>query len=282
MKARTLAVVILAAVALLALPVVARAADVEMTFYGNQHFKFVTPGGKVILINPWVTGNPDWPKDMKLEDIKKADVIFVSSGHGDDMGQADQIAKQSGATIVTPAELGGYFQQVGVPASQIFGSGAGGQGTIAGVKYQIVHTFHGTGYTLPNNPVRQYGGINSGYILTFENGVRVYFASSSPLTLEFQLFGSRYKPHVALLPVGGRFQMHPDDAAYAARLLMTDNPNLMTLVPQHHRINAPSPGGPGANPEAFEAEVKKLGLPLQVLNPKIGQTFTISSTGEVK
>ena len=100
--------------------------------------------------------------------------------------------------------------------------------------------------------------------------------------MEFQLFGSRYKPHVAILPVGGRYQMHPDDAAHAAKLLMTDNPGLKTLVPQHHWLSTPSPGGPGANPEAFDAEVKKLGLPLKVLNPKIGQAYTISSTGEVK
>ena len=54
--------------------------------------------------------------------------------------------------------------------------------------------------------------------------------------MDFQLFGMRYKPHVALLPVGGRYQMHPDDAAYAAKLLTTENPNLKTVVPQHHRI----------------------------------------------
>ncbi len=165
---------------------------------------------------------------------------------------------------------------------QIFISAPGGQGTIAGIKYQIVHTFHGTGYRLANNPLRQYGGINAGYILTFENGLKVYFASSSPLTMEFQLFGSRYKPHVALLPIGGRFMMHPDDAAYAAKLIMTDNPNLKTLVPQHHRINAPSPGGSGANPEAFTAEVKKLELPLRVLSPVIGQAYKLSRTGEAK
>jgi len=260
----------------------ALAADVAMTFYGNQHFKFVTPAGKTILVNPWVKGNPDWPKDMPLEDIKRVDAIFVSGGHGDDMGQADEIAKQSGATIITPAELGGYFLQVGVPAPQVFGVSAGGQGAIAEVRYHVVHTHHGTGYTLPNNPIRQYGGINAGYFLTFENGLRVYFASSASLTLDFQLFGSRYKPHVALLPVGGRFQMHPDDAAFAAKLLTTDNPNLKTVLPQHHRLNARSPGGPGATPEAFEAEVQKLGLALKVLNPKIGQTYTIASTGEIR
>lgn len=54
-----------------------------MTFYGNQHFKFVTPGGKIILIDPWVKGNPDWPQDLRLEELKKVDAIFVSVGHGD-------------------------------------------------------------------------------------------------------------------------------------------------------------------------------------------------------
>jgi L-ascorbate metabolism protein UlaG (beta-lactamase superfamily) len=273
---------VLVALTLLGLAGAAAAQEVEMTFYGNQHFKFVTPGGKTILINPWVKGNPDWPQDMKLEELLKVDAIFVSGGHGDDMGNADEIAKQSKATIVTPAELGTYFQLAGVPPAQIFGSAPGGQGEIAGVKYQIVHTHHGTVYTLPQQPMRQYGGVNSGYILTFENGVKVYFASSSPLTMEFQLFGSRYKPHVALLPIGGRFQMHPDDAAYAAKLLTTENPNLKTLVPQHHRVKTPSPGGPGATPEVFDGEVKKLGLPLTVLNPKIGQAYKISSTGEIK
>jgi L-ascorbate metabolism protein UlaG (beta-lactamase superfamily) len=273
---------VLVSVVLLGLASVAVAQEVEMTFYGNQHFKFVTPGGKTILINPWVKGNPDWPQDMKLEELLKVDAIFVSGGHGDDMGNADEIAKQSKATIVTPAELGTYFQLAGVPPAQIFGSAPGGQGEIAGVKYQIVHTHHGTGYTLPQQPMRQYGGVNSGYILTFENGVKVYFASSSPLTIEFQLFGSRYKPHVALLPIGGRFQMHPDDAAFAAKLLTTENPNLKTVVPQHHRIKGPSPGGPGATPEAFDAEVKKLGLPVTVLNPKVGQAYKISSNGEIK
>ncbi len=57
---------------------------------------------------------------------------------------------------------------------------------------------------------------------------------------------------------------------------------MKTLVPQHHWINRPSPGGPGATPEAFDAEGKKLGLPLKVLNPKIGQTYKISGTGEMK
>jgi L-ascorbate metabolism protein UlaG (beta-lactamase superfamily) len=279
---RSWTVRILVALGLVGLSSAAFAADVEMTFYGNQHFKFVTPSGKTVLVNPWVKGNPDFPQDMKLEEIRKVDAIFVSGGHGDDMGNADEIAKQSGATIVTPAELGTYFQLAGVPPAQIFASAAGGQGELAGVKFQIVHTHHGTGYTIPAQPIRQYGGVNSGYILTFENGVKVYFASSSPLTIEFQLFGTRYKPHVALLPIGGRFQMHPDDAAYAAKLLTTENPNLKTVVPQHHRINQPSPGGPGATPEAFDAEVKKLGLPVTVLNPKIGQTYKISSNGEIK
>jgi hypothetical protein len=77
MSSRTIRV--LATLAFFGLASAAVAQDVEMTFYGNQHFKFVTPGGKTILINPWVKGNPDWPQDMKLEELRKIDAITTGT-----------------------------------------------------------------------------------------------------------------------------------------------------------------------------------------------------------
>ncbi len=99
-------------------------------------------------------------------------------------------------------------------------------------------------------------------------------AGSTGLSMELQLFGMRFQPHVALVPIAGRFMMHPDDAAFATKLLMTDNPNLKTVVPQHHRIKG-RPGWMGT-PDQFEAEVKKLGLNVNVLSPVIGKTYTLS------
>jgi len=95
---------------LMTLVVAAPAAAVEMTFYGNQHFKFVSDEGKVILINPWVKGNKD--ATMTLDSYKDGDVdlILTTAGHGDDQGNAVEIAARTGATIFTVAELGGWMQ----------------------------------------------------------------------------------------------------------------------------------------------------------------------------
>ncbi len=89
---------------LLSLVIAAPASAVEMTFYGNQHFKFVSYEGKVILINPWVKGNKDAP--MTLDSYKKGDVdlILTTSGHGDDQGNAVEIAAKTGARIFTVAD----------------------------------------------------------------------------------------------------------------------------------------------------------------------------------
>ncbi len=99
-------------------------------------------------------------------------------------------------------------------------------------------------------------------------------AGSTGLTLDLQLFGMRYQPHVVMVPIAGRYMMHPDDAAFATKLLMTDNPNLKTAIPQHFRIEG-KPGWMGT-PDEYEAEVKKLGLEVTVLKPEIGKTYTLT------
>ncbi len=111
-------------------------------------------------------------------------------------------------------------------------------------------------------------------MITFEDGLTVLMAGSTGLTMDLQLFGMRFQPHVALLPVMGRLMMNPDDAAFAAKLLMTDNANLKTVVPQHtrHKAQAPWMG----TQDQFEAEVKKLGLALDVLKPEIGKAYTLT------
>ncbi len=83
----------------------------------------------------------------------------------------------------------------------------------------------------------------------------------------------RYQPHVVMVPIAGRFMMHPDDAAFATKLLMTDNPNLKTAIPQHHRFKG-RPGWMGT-PEEYEAEIRKLGLKVEVLSPEIGKVYTL-------
>ncbi|MCZ6466867.1 MAG: MBL fold metallo-hydrolase [Alphaproteobacteria bacterium] len=267
-------------VGLLALVIAAPASAVEMTFYGNQHFKFVSDEGKVILINPWVKGNKDAP--MTLDSYKKGDVdlILATSGHGDDLGNAVEIAARTGATIFTVAELGSWMQsqieKYGGTKKQIYRGAISGRYKVGNVTVQLIQAAHGTGIKPGNkdHPAPYYGGPASGSVITFENGLTVLMAGSTGLSMEFQLFGMRFKPHVALVPIAGRFMMHPDDAAFATKLLMTDNPNLKTVVPQHHRVKGRPPWM--GTPAEFEAEIKKLGLNVNVLSPVVGKAYTLS------
>ncbi len=253
---------------------------VEMTFYGNQHFRFVSDAGKVILINPWIKGNKDAPFGIDHYKKGEVDLILTTSGHGDDQGNAVEIAANTGATIFTVAELGAWMSHqiegFGGSKKQIYGGNIGGRYKVGDVTVQLIQSDHGTGISPKEKGFqgRHYGGPASGALITFESGLKVLMAGSTALSMNLQLFGMRFQPHVALIPIAGRYMMHPDDAAFAAKLLMTDNPNLKTVVPQHQRIKG-HPSWMGT-PAEFEAEVKKLGLNLTVLTPEVGKAYTLT------
>ncbi|MEE9276537.1 MAG: MBL fold metallo-hydrolase, partial [bacterium] len=217
---------------------------------------------------------------FKVDHYKKGevDLILATAGHGDDQGQTVEIAARTGAKVFVVAELGkwmqGQIKKFGGSPKQIYRASLGGRYKVGGVTVQIVLSQHGSGIGSKKAPAPLYGGPAAGFFITFENGLRVYMAGSTALTMDIQLFGMRYKPHVAMLPVLGRFMMHPDDAAFAAKLLMTDNPNLKTVIPQHTRFKKRYKWM--GTPEQFETEVKKLNLPLTVLKPEIGETYTLT------
>ena len=200
----------------------ASAAEVKATFYGNQHFRFVSTEGTVILLNPWIKGNAD--ATVKVEDFNKGDVdaILVTSGHGDDMGQAAEIAARTGATVIAAGELGGFIAQrvkaLGGNPKQVWGAAISGRKKVGNVTIQLLQADHGTGYKMKGAKVRQYGGPALGFLMTFENGLKVLMAGSTGLSMELQLFGMRYQPHVVMVPMAGRYMMHPDDAAFATTL----------------------------------------------------------------
>jgi len=257
----------------------ARAAEVEMTFYGNQHFRLVSPGGKVILINPWIKGNKDAGMDVAFYKKGEVDLILATAGHGDDMGQTVEIAANTGATVFVVSELGswmeGQIEKLGGSKKQIIRGAISGRYKLGDITVQILLSQHGSGITGPKGtPARLYGGPAAGFLITFENGLKLLMAGSTGLTMDLQLYGMRYQPHVAMVPIMGRFMMHPDDAAYATKLLMTDNPNLKTVIPQHFRVKGRPPWA--GTPDQFEEEVKKLGLDVNVLKPQPGKPYQLT------
>ena len=254
-----LAVVIM----LLPVGVQAQTGPVKMEWLSWSIFRFTSPAGKVVLTNPYVT-NPDSP--VKVPDFPKVDVILVADGHTDEVGSTDEIAIKTGAKIVTTWEMWfTWFEPRKVPAAQLLRSNPGELNRIDGVTIRNVNSVHGSG-----TPDKAYGGAAMGFMIHFENGLTVYFAGSTALTMDMQLWGMLYKPDVAILPLLSRSD--PKDIVHMVRLLRTENPNLKTIIPHHHRLKI-GPGEP--TPADMERAIKDAGLPVTVLNPELGKVYEL-------
>lgn len=242
----------------------AQSAPVKMEWFSWSIFRFTSPGGKVILTNPFVT-NLDSP--IKVADLSKVDLILVADGHGDEVGSADEIAIRTGAKIITTGEMiRAYFEPRRVPAAQLLRGNPGDWQKLDGITVRSVNSVHGSG-----TRDAAYGGPALGFVIHFENGLTVYFAGSTALTLDMQLWGSLYKPDVAILPLSGR--RDAQDIVSMVRLLRTENSNLKTIIPHHHRLK-PGPGEP--TPADMENVLKGAGLPVRVLNPELGKAYELA------
>ena len=266
-KPRATWIVMVLLVALAMWPAGARAQSgaVKMEWLSWSIFRFTSPGGKVVVTNPFVT-NPDSP--VKVADFPKVDIIVVADGHPDEVGSTAEIALQTGAKIVSTFEMfGGYFEPRKVPVAQVLRGNPGDWNKFDGVTIRNVNAVHGSGH--PGDKI--YGGSAMGFMITFENGLTVYFAGSTALTLDMQLWGSLYKPDVAILPLsGGR---DPQDIVHMVRFLQTDNPNLKTIIPHHHRLKPP-PGAP--TPADMENALRAAGVGVRVLSPELSKVYELT------
>ena len=242
----------------------AQSGPVKMEWLSWSIFRFTSPTGKVIVTNPFVT-NPDSP--VKVADFPKVDVIVVADGHRDEVGSTDEIAIKTGAKIITPFEMWTvYFEPRKVPEAQLHRSNPGDWFRLDGLTIRNVNAVHGSGTVDKLN-----GGPAMGFMIHFENGLTVYFSGSTALTMDMQLWGMLYKPDVAILPLSNN--RDPQDIVHMVRLLRTENPNLKTIIPHHHRIQPP-PGAP--TPAAMEAALKTAGLPVTVLNPDLSKVYELT------
>jgi L-ascorbate metabolism protein UlaG (beta-lactamase superfamily) len=174
---------------------------------------------------------------------------------------------------VTTFELGNWMVSRGVDPAKLLRGQPGSRFEVEGIKIQVVNSVHGSGASIGPGPA-VYGGPAMGFIVTMENGVSVYHAMSTALTMDLQLYGRLYKPHVALLPIGS--SMYPEEAAIATEFLMTDNPNLHSVFPTHHASFIPVERlGPAFVKAVQSRRVRREVAPF---DPKPGQVFLVNST----
>ncbi|MCP4148023.1 MAG: metal-dependent hydrolase [bacterium] len=183
----------------------------KVTWIGHSALKL--EGSKTVFIDPFLTGNP--VAKTSLDDVKQADVVVVTHDHGDHIGDAFAICKNTGATLVSIFEIAEAATKEGLKAEMM---NVGGTITLDGVTVSIVPAIH----------TANLGGTATGTVVEME-GKKVYHAGDTGLTMEMQLIGEMYTPDVAFLPIDGRFNMTPRLAAKAVELL-----KIPKVVPFHY------------------------------------------------
>lgn len=196
---------------------------VKITFLGQSAFRLVSPQGVIIYIDPFLKNNPKTPADQK--EVDRADLILLTHGHGDHLGDTVSIAQKTNASVVAMNELGIYLTQKGVKNAVRMNKG--GNITVKGIRITLVNAEHSSSVTGEGKVI--YTGEPAGFIVRFENGFTVYHAGDTAVMADMKIFGDLYKPNLAFLPIGSHFTMDPREAAYACQLLRPQY-----VVPMHY------------------------------------------------
>ncbi len=230
--------------------------DVKLTWLGHATFRIETPGGKTVLVDPWVMGNPACPANEKQ--LKKVDVMLCTHGHFDHIGDAVQIAKRHNPVVVGIFELCHWMEKKG--AQQIAPMNKGGSQTVGDIRVTMVHADHSCGIQDDDGEI-VYGGEACGYVIEFENELKIYHAGDTNVFGDMQIIRELYGPEIALLPIGDLFTMSPREATYACQLLRP-----RTVIPMHFGTFPPLTGTP--------RELKKLvaDIAVEVVEMSPGQT----------
>lgn len=207
-------------------PGAAKEGKVKVTWLGHAAFRIVSPGGKIIYIDPWLE-NPKAPPEVKK--VEKADLILLTHGHFDHVGAAIEIAKKTGAKIAAIYELGDYVVSQGVPEGRVIEMNKGGTVAPWGdstVRVTMVHADHSSGTKADEGMV--YTGEPVGYKVTVESGFTFYHSGDTALFSDMKLIGEGRRIDLALLPIGGHYTMGPEDAARAVEFLRAK-----AVIPMH-------------------------------------------------
>ena len=233
-------------------------------------FKITSAGGKVILVDPFLTKNPKTPPEHKdLAALGKVDLVLVTHAHGDHVGDGPALAKLHKAPLYGPAGLNDTLVALGELPQELsprFNKGGVIQPLGDSIKITMTRAEHSSEYRWTNPQTGRQeihvGGEPAGFIIELENGFKIYHMGDTGLFGDLRLIAGYYRPDLVLIPIGGHFVMDPKDAAYATREYLKPR----YVIPIHYGTNPMLTGTP-------EEYVEALGeLPTEVLRLKPGET----------
>jgi L-ascorbate metabolism protein UlaG (beta-lactamase superfamily) len=229
----------------------------KITWLGHSTFRLTTPSGKVLLIDPFLDGNPLCPESEKKQ--PRVDAILLSHGHGDHVGDTLELARQHKCAVVAIYELGRWLESKGV--ANVVAMGKGGTAKVADAEVTLTHAFHSN--SVDDGGKRIYAGEPAGLIVSLPGGLVLYHAGDTCVFGDMKLIAEIYKPDVACLPIGDFYTMGPREAAMAVRLL-----GVKHVLPMHYGTFPPLTGRP-----AQLRELTKDVTGLEIHEPRPGETL---------
>ena len=191
--------------------------DTSFTWLGHAAVEVITPGSKTILFDPWLT-NPMSPRGA--DSVQRLDLLLVTHGHGDHMGEAVSLAARLRPAWPCIHEMSLWLaRRLPGGSDQVTGMNKGGTLEAAGLKVSMVPAEHSAGDWNASNEATLYLGEPAGFVVELENGFRIYHAGDTAVFGDMRLIRELFRPDLAMLPIGGHFTMDPAGAALAAELL---------------------------------------------------------------
>lgn len=214
-------------------------AGIELTWLGHSTFLVKTPGGKSVLIDPWVASNPMCPESQKQ--LASLDTMLLTHAHFDHIADAVTLGKQHRPVVVGIFELCAWLERKGIERCQPMNKG--GTQVAGDIRVTMVHADHSCGITDGDQIL--YGGEAAGYVVEFAHGYRLYHAGDTAVFGDMRIIAELYRPDLILLPIGDLYTMSPREAAYACRLL-----HARRVIPMHYGTFPSLTGTPAALREA--------------------------------
>ena len=231
----------------------------QIIWLGHSGFRIEIENA-VLLIDPWLDGNPMFPADRRAEAIRGATHIFLTHAHGDHASGALAIAQETGATLAAIHELAEYLKREG--AKDVIGFGKGGTIEAKGARVTMVNASHSSSIDFAGGNVIA-GGSEAGFMIAGEGQV-IYLSGDTDIMADMDWMADYHKPNIGILSCGGHYTMDMARAAYAARRYF----NFKTVIPCHYKTF-------GAL--AQDASELKAGLPpgTNLIEPEVMEAITL-------
>ncbi len=251
------------------LPASGYAGGTKLTWYGHSAFRIETPEGKVLLIDPWITNPANKSGKEDLEKLSRADLILITHGHFDHVGDAVEIAKKTGAKLVSTFDLGtSLVNYAGYPKDQAgydtLGNFGGELTLLNGeVRIAFIPAVHSSSVTPPDGKDIHMGGNPGGFLISVKGGPTIYDTGDTDLFSDMALVPRFRKVDVMIVSIGDHFTMGPERAAWAVNLIRPE-----TVIPMHYGTFPILTG----TPEAFAKALKARGAKAKLKVMRVGET----------